>query len=267
MMDHYEVCVVDQPKHQVPKIVSFHVVSCIAVSIITVFLAASQFPGVSSLVATRLPTTFAFSRILNLTVTKAVWLIFPATLFNAVNFFLVMNHSILAMCDSGLLPSVKAVVVLFGESLAPLVLNGLTVIGCCLLCTLMALRGSGSIYSMEVLVVYFSYFIGITILSVYIIFRNKFECLENTFRSPLLSYGAFYGIAVFLIATLFTIFRQIVANRVFLVVVFYVVACALYYFMFARRTQCFSEQEQKIMFVAYVVNGKIFATFQSCICC
>lgn len=40
------------------------------------------------------------------------------------------------------------------------------------------------------------------------------------------------------------------------VILLFLVISVLYYWGYSRHTQCFSEDEQKVMFSAYIINGE-----------
>jgi amino acid transporter len=126
-----------------------------------------------------------------------------------------------------------------------------------LLCTLIRYRGSDSQYYLLMMIVYSTLIVGVFIMLAYLQFRKKFDCLETTFRSPLQSYGAVYGGGIFCVAISYTIAKQRNDVNSIIGIVVYLVALSMYYFYAARRSQCFSEEEQKVMFVAYVINANI----------
>lgn len=126
-----------------------------------------------------------------------------------------------------------------------------------LLCTLIRYRGSDSQYSLLMMIVYTTLIVGVFIMLAYLQFRKKFDCLETTFRSPLQSYGAVYGGGIFCVAISYTIAKQRNDMNSIIGIVVYLVALSMYYFYAARRSQCFSEEEQKVMFIAYVINANI----------
>lgn len=126
-----------------------------------------------------------------------------------------------------------------------------------LLCILLRYRGSYSRYTLLLLVVYCTLLLGVLTMFTYVQFRKKFDCLETFFANPGRSYTAVYGGTVFSVAIMFTIIKQQRDARAVIGMIFYVLLCTVYYFYSARRSQCFSEEEQKVMFVAYVINANI----------
>lgn len=126
-----------------------------------------------------------------------------------------------------------------------------------LLCILLRYRGSYSRYTLLLLVVYCTLLLGVLTMFTYVQFRKKFDCLETFFANPGRSYTAVYGGTIFSIAIMYTIIKQHRDARAVIGMIFYVLLCTVYYFYSARRSQCFSEEEQKVMFVAYVINANI----------
>jgi hypothetical protein len=89
----------------------------------------------------------------------------------------------------------------------------------------------------------------------YFMFRKKYNGLPKPFTNPLGIAAAAYGIFVFAVAMLSLV---ILRDRIARATIFFATAaiCAtLYYLYFARNSQCFSDDEQKVLFVAYVING------------
>jgi ethanolamine permease len=103
----------------------------------------------------------------------------------------------------------------------------------------------------------FTYFSFILILISFIVFRVKYYNLKREFTSPLGIMGAVYAIGGFLML-LYILTRY--TSKVYTYVIIFCCFSAimsLYYYFFARHRQTFSEEEQRIMFVVYLMKCKI----------
>ena len=85
----------------------------------------------------------------------------------------------------------------------------------------------------------------------YLVFHYKFPLQERVFKSPLGVYGAFYGIAVFLLASIGIIgFQADGGAAVIAMVVLLCVYSAIYY-LYSEKHQFFSSDE-KFIFTVYM---------------
>lgn len=228
----------------------------LATALVTTFIVAGQFPGTHQLVNSQLPFSYSFSRIFAISMRAALWLSLPAVLCTAVNTFHTTSQQLASMSYSGLLPSVlKFAVGPFFSAPSSAGIFGLLLMF--LFNIAMKRRGGAARYTFTILAIFCSFGQCISILVSFLVFRKKFECLENNFRNPLRSYGAYYGLAVFSGAWIYAIVQQSSDERYFIIFSGTCILCVIYYYAYGRRSQCFSEEEQRVMFVAYVINGKL----------
>jgi ethanolamine permease len=97
----------------------------------------------------------------------------------------------------------------------------------------------------------------------FIIFRIKYYNLKREFTSPFGIVGAVYAMGGFLFL-MYILFRYTVGKYTYAKIF----ACltgilTVYYYFFARNWQTFSEEEQKIMFVVYLMQGEYESLFFS----
>lgn len=90
----------------------------------------------------------------------------------------------------------------------------------------------------------------------YLTFFYKFENMERLFRSPFGVYGAYTGIAVFVL--LFIAILGFDPHNYIVVPVYFgiVLAAIIYYYFVAEKRQFFSHEEQQKFMKAYILNGK-----------
>jgi ethanolamine permease len=89
----------------------------------------------------------------------------------------------------------------------------------------------------------------------YIIFKRKYPNLERCFHNPLGIYSAAYGLivmSIFLIVLIGFITDQFYPIQIYAA---FVLLVSLYYYFFARDRQIFSDEEQKILFIVYLMKG------------
>jgi ethanolamine permease len=103
----------------------------------------------------------------------------------------------------------------------------------------------------------FTYFAFLIVLISFIVFRIKYYNLKREFTSPLGIGGAIYAMCGILLL-LYILIRY--TNRKYTYVKIF--ACctgimSVYYYFYARQRQTFSEEEQKVMFVVYLMQCKI----------
>lgn len=102
-----------------------------------------------------------------------------------------------------------------------------------------------------------SYFTFMTMFISFIIFTIKFSNLKRTFRNPLGIFAAIYGMIglSFMFSGLIGFtgdhFQAVQYFAVFIGI------CSVYYFCYARYRQIFSDEEQSILFVIYLMKGML----------
>lgn len=102
-----------------------------------------------------------------------------------------------------------------------------------------------------------SYFTFIIMCISFIIFRYKYSNLSRSFRSPVGIYGAIYGICGFcFLSTSIIGFTEDNYYTLYFFIGF-ISIISIYYYYYARYHQVFSEEEQSIMFIVYLMKGKV----------
>jgi ethanolamine permease len=90
----------------------------------------------------------------------------------------------------------------------------------------------------------------------FIVFRVKYYNLKREFTSPFGIVGAVYAMCGFLFL-LYILFNYTVQDYTYIKIYCSLVGIAtFYYYFFARNWQTFSEEEQKVMFVVYLMQCK-----------
>jgi ethanolamine permease len=100
-----------------------------------------------------------------------------------------------------------------------------------------------------------SYFTFMVMFVSFIIFRRKYPNLKRGYTNPLGLYGAIYGII-----SLSFMFAALIgwSNDDYGAVKYFacfIGICSVYYFGYAKYRQIYSEEEQNILFVVYLIKG------------
>ena len=115
-----------------------------------------------------------------------------------------------------------------------------------------------------------SYFVYMFTFISFIEMRSKFSILQRHFVNPLGICSAVVGMCIFSINFISVVGFQGqhsgVMNRVHPILGFGVCAiiALIWYFVYAKYNQCFSAEEQKIMFSAYIIKGQ--SNILTCYC-
>jgi ethanolamine permease len=103
-----------------------------------------------------------------------------------------------------------------------------------------------------------TYSIYIIIFFSFIVFRKKYPNLERKFTNPLGILSAVYGMVIaFIMLMIVMIFASVRFEGLKTFVIF-TALMSLYYYFHARYRQSFSEEEQKVLFVVYLMKGMNF---------
>ncbi len=97
----------------------------------------------------------------------------------------------------------------------------------------------------------------------YMFMQTRYENIHRDFRSPLGRGGAVFSLLVWLLCILSV--AAFAEDNQFALIAFVCVGGVLtvYYFIYAKSRQTFSEEEKKVLFVAHVINCESTSLF----CC
>jgi amino acid transporter len=100
-----------------------------------------------------------------------------------------------------------------------------------------------------------TYFAYIILFISYMIFKRKYSTLPRVYVNRLGLGSAIYGIILLIVQFMIVCFSSssFTSLQIFILFVFFL---SLYYYFYARYRQTFSEEEQKILFVVYLLKGK-----------
>ena len=238
-------------------------VACMTTLFVTsfavLFTAASQSPGSVALSHELLPLNFGYAKMFGISHRAATILSIPATYATGFGFMFAYGRQMASMADSGLLPNLMRFRTDEGKPYSALIVG-----------SILSLLVTFCIYYMDRTFVedlfYWaissSYIVYIFALLSYVSFHRKYSIISRSFVNPLGIYSVYFGMAVFIMSIITTLGFQgrTVAHRVHPVIGFlaFLGAGYLYYYCIARSRQRFSDEEQRVLFSAYVINGKFF---------
>jgi len=215
--------------------------------------AISQFPGIDILADELSPLAFGYNSIYGIDMRWTTLIVIPITYFSVFGNMFAYGRQICAMAESGLFhksltyvtkrEQTPYVAIIFGSAIVLVVMAFIQFL------TYLPLTDAFN------LVLLFAFSVYGSSLCSFIIFRYKFAGLERKFTSPLGVYGAWYGIFVFSIGFISIVGFQATFIPLFIFVGL-IFLMSLNYYFFSRHSQFFSTDEQNIMMVAYVINGK-----------
>eukprot|EP00981_Chlorochromonas_danica_P004739 scaffold954_cov173-Ochromonas_danica.AAC.25 len=249
---------VDEPGKKLPRVM----ISVILLMVFTAFcilLTTGSIPPYGPVDLADYPhfMAYGFFQGLNITKHKALvgLLALPPTIGTAYGYMYAFGQQLQSMAQSGLLPSflkrtcgsydAPYAAVLTGSliSLAVLFILHVTVndisetlFGICMLSTCM---------------------VNVCLCAAFVVYRQRYSALEHEFTNPMGIASACIGALIFtFIAVALAFFHQdnYTAVTYFVVIV---VLGVLYYHFVAKKTECFSKEEQEKFFKAYVLNANV----------
>ncbi len=234
-------------------------VACIVTLILTAisifFTTTSQYPGTADVGQALLPLNYGFQRLFSLNNADVTWLAVPSTYATGFGFMFVYGRQMCSMARSGLLPTIFKLRTKSSRSPYAALIIG----------SIISLIGVLSIYYTDEsllldvfsICILASYTVYIFALFSYIIFKRRYSSLNRDFINPLGIPSAIIGIGIFTIGIISILGYHNGHHYIpILVFVIYVVLCSCYYLFLGYKKQQLSEEEQKILFRAYVINGK-----------
>lgn len=249
----------EKPQIQIPIGMTLCIVTLICTAFAVFFTTTSQPPGTAALAEALLPLNFGYQRVFGMSDTLVGWFAIPATYATGFGFMWVYGRQMCSMARSGLFPSIFKLRTGTAQTPYTALLFG----------SLIAVAGVVSIYYTELtlltnifnICVISSYTIYISVFISYIVFKYRYSGVQRKFNNPFGIPSAIIGICVFAMGLVSVIGYQGPNQASLIVFVCYVFLITLYYYFYGYKTQKLSEEEHKVLFKAYVING----TFDSVI--
>lgn len=244
--------------HVVPKVIITTFCTLFALAVVLTVCVAAQYPTIYYLPQSILPLIFGFSTIFKTTLNYAAIAVLPSQFIAIYSLMYVFARQMCALSRSHLLPSplswttkenVPYMSLLVGSVLGFLSLIGLKYGTANFDSTLYKMYYAAQMGSITVYI--------ISMLS-FIIFRYKYSTLERHFVNWLGIPSAVVGITIFAFTWVGLGFYQ--QDHYFVIKVYAGLFgfASVFYYLYAKQHQSFSEEEQSILFAAYVIKGELF---------
>jgi ethanolamine permease len=244
----------EKPEIQIPRGMTLCILTLIGTAIGVFFTSCSQAPGTTGVGETLLPLNYGYQRIFNMNEEQATWLAVPATYATGFGFMFIYGRQMCSMARSGLFPALFKERTSFSQSPYVALIIGSSV----------AAVGVVAIYYSDLtllenifnICVLSSYTIYIFVFLSYFIFKTRYSGVSRKFTNPLNIAASVFGICVFGTGLVSVIGFQGKSQASLIVFLVYLVFLVVYYYFYGFKTQKLSEEEHKVLFRAYVINGK-----------
>eukprot|EP01040_Poterioochromonas_malhamensis_P003121 gene3121-3322_t len=252
---------VENVKVSSPRAIVWTAVIVTVLAFVCMLLSYAQYPSYEddySLIVHVLPLSSGFSNAFGINDQMASLLSYPGLYIANALFVYGYGKQLSALAKSRLLPSFFGWT-LKGSNIPYMALLLGSIIGYAVLIILS--QGLGYDYDSELTNELFnaslmgSYFTFEVMFASFLMFRFKYKNIARSYTSPLGIYGAIYGMLGF--GFLFAS-AVVFANddyRTFLFFIGFIVISSIYYFLYAKYTQIFSEDEQAVMFTVYLLKA------------
>lgn len=226
-------------------------------SFFVLFTVSAQKPGAVAISVELMPLSHGFANMFGISVRHATWFSIPATYATGFGFMFAYGRQIASVADSGLLPNLLRFRTGEGKPYAALVMGSVVS-----LVTTFGIYYSDRSFIEDLFYwsISSSYIVYIFAFLSYVAFQKKYSAIRRAFVNPLGIYSVYYGSAVFIMSLISTLGFQgdNIADSLhpFSGFLTFLGIGYFYYYCIARSKQRFSEEEQKILFSAYVINGK-----------
>ncbi len=244
-----------EPRKSIPRAMVFCAMECITFSLFISLAACSTYPGQRILQLVLTPLMFGFQHIYNIDAFKAMWLHFPGLYAPTITALYCSGRQLYMIAKSGLLPSLlKFTMPQTGTPAVALLIASASGV---------SLNLAGYYYpqvSDQIInvIVISSHIVFINAFVAYIFFRKKYSSMPRSFTNPLGVWGAYYGLANNIIGIVavvnYSTSRNIYYTLYVMIGIF--VGATIFYWGFLVKRQTFSDEEKKLMFKAYLINGK-----------
>ncbi|KAH9141590.1 hypothetical protein AeRB84_014246 [Aphanomyces euteiches] len=242
---------VDDPKNTIPRgqVAAMATVFVASISVYLVILGLP--PGVPAFMNELDIFSPGYSMLFNLRRLPALWLSIPAAYSASPGFLLAGGNIVTALAESKLFPfqlSMRHHKI--GTPINALALVALLSFGMCFL-MMVHENADNVLYTSSIFfasLAYTSQCVG------YVFLKRRYRNMERTFQSPFDVYGPAFSIVVFIICAISIVGFQPDAEATGPAILGLFVVLSLYYHLYAKHNQTFSEDERKILFFAHIAK-------------
>ena len=248
---------VEEPKIQVPRGQVSCVVTLIITSILVYFTAVSIPPGIVSMSSNSVPFNAGFELMFDLTAEQtlqyATILSIPATFATAFGFIMMYGKIMTAMANSKLMPLfLKAHYSKTGAPYMSLIVGSVLSYGVCLV-SYWYKDLTIYIFNICILAGFCSYSLQCIC---YILIKTKYSNIERHFVSPFGLIGGVVSLCVWVLGIISVACFQNDDQKALIAVCVLFGSFTVWYFIYAKYQQSFSDEEKEIFFRLYVINRK-----------
>ncbi len=244
-----------EPRKTIPRAMMVCASEFLTFSFFISLAACSTFPGQMILQLFPMPLTFGYEHIFKTDMAHAVWLHFPGLYAPSLAFMYISGRQLFMIAKSGFLPSIFTYTTpQTGTPIVSLLVTTIVGAGACLLTYYYP-----DYYDILIdFTILSSHFVFINAFVAYLFFLYKFSSMPRSFKNPLGVVGALYGIGNNLfgiISVLMYPYNTWVFFSFYILLGFFGFI-TFFYWGYMARNQIFSDEEKKLMFKAYLINGK-----------
>lgn len=252
-------CLLSQAVTVVPRAIVAAMVTLILLAFLIMVTSAANAPGIVDLAAVAFPLNAGYSTAFKISDRMATILSIPGVFISTYSLMYAYGRQICALSRSKLVPTflswttrdnVPYMALCGGCLLGYSILLGLYYNDPNYLVTLNDLFLASQMGSFTVYIV--------SMLS-FVIFRYKYSAMERHYVNRLGVASAVVGIVIFLFAFVGVGFFQKDGYESIAMYTTFVGGMTFYYVFYARHQECFSPEEQSILFAAYVIKSKLCA--------
>jgi ethanolamine permease len=255
------------PKKDVPFALLVAVGIQIVFGTINPILASSMAPGVENISMLKWPIVPGFARVFNISQHQAVLLIIPIYFGHSMATFFALGKLIPSMADSNLLPKVLSRKLWRTRSPVYAMLAVLLFVMINLgAARLIGLRDMPAWTTISFMIVTMSGLITYCIQLVgFIELRVKLSRFPREFTSPFGVFWAIFAMLIFLLGIVSILMIRVERTAIMAATGVYIVIPTVYYFVYARHQQTFSDAEKAVMLPAHAevknANGEFDFSF------
>ena len=241
---------VKNPKRNIP----IGYISCVwtlfFTGLATFFVCVSLPPGSSGLSESISPLQMGYHLMFRVSMKLSILFSLPALYATAFGFMLFYGRQLRAMGNAGLInPIIGQSLDHYKTPFYALLFGSIIGYIICVLCYFYKPL-SGLLFQLSMLsgtFIYFSQFMS------YLVFKTLLANIKRDYTSPLGIAGAFVGCVIFLLVMISIMFFQTDHYSLIAFVVFTILS-SIYYFLYVKDRQFFSEQEKTVLMAAHVVK-------------
>ena len=250
---------VEDPKIQVPKGQISCVLTLTITAILVFFVAVSLPPGISTMSSSFIPFNTGFQLMFDWTddqtLQYATILSIPATFATAFGFIMMYGKIITAMAKSELIVASSYFKVQYSKTCVPygsLVFGSLLSYSVCLV----------SFWYKDLTLIIFNTCIlaGFCSYSLqcicYIFLKTKYSNIDRSFLSPFGVYGGLLSLCIWILDIVSIAGFQNDDHKALIAICVLYGLFTVWYFIYAKHHQSFSDEEKEIFFKLYIINRK-----------